>query len=146
MSEMQAQLAKKESSISQLKMDLDRIRHRSRYWKAKCDRVKQSSEEEVIDVLTSGEEMQAKLTDNIYQLEQQNLDLQEVVQELMASNEENIVAFQGGKYIDDIRACCYELLSLNVGIRNIKPVINTVLKIFHKNRLIGCLRKQLCAV
>lgn len=39
----------------------------------------------------------------------------------MASNEE---AFNGGKYCDDIRACCFELLSLNVGIRNVKPVIN----------------------
>ena len=31
------------------------------------------------------------------------------------------------------RACCYELLSLNVGVKNVKPVINAVLKgIAHK--------------
>ena len=44
-----------------------------------------------------------------------------------------VTTYDGGKYSDDIRSCCYELLSLNVGIRNIKPVIKTVLKnIAHK--------------
>ena len=44
-----------------------------------------------------------------------------------------ITTYDRGKYSDDIRSCCYELLSLNVGIRNIKPVIKTVLKnIAHK--------------
>ena len=133
-SELRIELAEKDSNISQLKINIDRIRHRARYWKSKCDNVKQSSEEELIDVLVSGEEMEVKLTSNIYRLEQENVDLQEVVQELMASNEENIMNFQGGKYIDDIRECCFELLSLNVGIRNIKHVINTVLKnIAHKS-------------
>ena len=31
--------------------------------------------------------------------------------------------FAKGKF-DDVRACCYELLSLNVGIRNVAPVTN----------------------
>ena len=38
------------------------------------------------------------------------------------------MTFEGEKYTDDIRACIYELLSLNVGIRNIGPTINCVLK------------------
>ena len=32
------------------------------------------------------------------------------------------------KYLDNIRACCIELLSLNVGINNVEPVIRSVLK------------------
>ena len=32
------------------------------------------------------------------------------------------------KYLDSIRACCIELLSLNVGIKNVEPVIRSVLK------------------
>ena len=132
-SEMQVQLAEKDCSISKLKKKIDRVGHRARYWKSKCDGVKQSSDEEIINVLGNAQEMQDKLTSNI-KLEQENLDLNEVVQELVASNEENIVAFQGGKYVDDIRACCCELLSLNVGIRKIKPVINAVLSnIAHKS-------------
>ena len=32
------------------------------------------------------------------------------------------------KYLDSVRACCIELLSLNVGIKNVEPVIRSVLK------------------
>ena len=50
----------------------------------------------------------------------------------MSSDE--IVTFEGGRYNDDVRACVYELLSLNVGVRNIKPIIQCVLKnIAHKS-------------
>lgn len=50
-------------------------------------------------------------------LERENLDLHDAVEELMTSDED-IVTFQGGKYNDNIRTCIYELLSLNVGVRN----------------------------
>ena len=39
-----------------------------------------------------------------------------------------MILFENGKYNDNVRACVYELLSLNVGIRNIAPVILCVLK------------------
>ena len=32
------------------------------------------------------------------------------------------------KYLDNVRQCCIELLALNVGIRNVEPVIRSVLK------------------
>ena len=32
------------------------------------------------------------------------------------------------KYLDSVRTCCIELLSLNVGIKNVEPVIISVLK------------------
>ena len=32
------------------------------------------------------------------------------------------------KYLDNMRQCCIELLSMNVGINNVKPVIRCVLK------------------
>lgn len=132
--ELEVQLMEKESSISRLRANIDRIRHRAKYWRSRCDSVKQSSEEEIVDVLASDHEMQAKLLGNVHQLEDENLDLKETIQDLVASNEESVVAFQGGKYVDNVRACCYELLSLNVGVRNIKPVIKTVLKnIAHKS-------------
>ena len=34
----------------------------------------------------------------------------------------------GGKFSDSIRQCCIELLSLNVGVRNVEPVIRSVLR------------------
>ena len=32
------------------------------------------------------------------------------------------------KHLDSVRACCFELLCLNVGIKNVEPVIRSVLK------------------
>ena len=32
------------------------------------------------------------------------------------------------KYLDSVRACCIELLSLNVGIKNVEPIIRSVFK------------------
>lgn len=47
---LQQDLNVKESRIQQMRNDLDRLRHRTRYWKTKCDHLKQSSGEEVADV------------------------------------------------------------------------------------------------
>ena len=45
-----------------------------------------------------------------------------------------IHAFEGGKYTNNVRACIYELLSLNVGVCNIAPIIRCVLKcLVHKS-------------
>jgi len=42
--------------------------------------------------------------------------------------------FEGGKYANDVRACIYELLSLNVGVLNIAPIIHCVLQcLVHKS-------------
>ena len=32
------------------------------------------------------------------------------------------------KYLDNVRQCCAELLSMNVGVANIEPVVRSVLK------------------
>ncbi len=59
--------------------------------------------------------------------------MRDTVDEIMASSNE-VVTFEKGKYSDDVRTCCFELLSLNVGINNVKLVIDTVLKnIAHTN-------------
>ena len=55
-------------------------------------------------------------------LEQENTELKETVDDL------HVTTFQNGRYTDNIRACCYELLSLNVGIKKVAPIIMTVLK------------------
>ena len=53
-------------------------------------------------------------------------------------SDKDISAYQNGKYTDYVRACCYELLSLSVGIRNISAVVTSVLKnVAHKT--IECL-------
>ena len=56
----------------------------------------------------------------------------ETIESIMQEIE--VQAFEGGKYTNDVRACIYKLLSLNVGVRNVAPIIRCVLKcLVHKS-------------
>ena len=37
------------------------------------------------------------------------------------------MTFEHGKYSDGVRQCCLELLSMNVGVKNVDPIIRIVL-------------------
>ena len=96
--------------------------------------MKLSSDEKTNDLVMEYDKNEKELTEKMYQIEE-NSELRELVDDLMISTTD-ITTFAQGKYTDDIRLCCYELLSLNVGVRNIKPVITSVLrniakKMFH---------------
>ena len=138
--ELQQTVRVGERQITKLKADVDRLRHRAAYWQGKA--VVVNDDADSVDAASSEH---AKLKEEISQLEEENLDLHEKVEEILSESAEQLVTFEKGKYTDDVRACCYELLSLNVGVRNVKPVITAVLnKIAHKqvNRLPG--RSVLC--
>ena len=78
------------------------------------------------------------LKQKLYALDLQNAELREVLDSELTSE---INTFENGKYNDDVQACVYELLSLNVGVRNIAPVILCVLKnMAHKS--VSCLPKH----
>ena len=79
-------------------------------------------EDQQVQEIVEQQQKIEELNEEVEQLERDNFDLRETVEEIMVSNDE-ILTFQHGKYIADIRACCYELLSLNVGVRNVAPVI-----------------------
>ena len=68
----------------------------------------------------------SSLKKEIASLHLTNAELNEAVQSVMS--ESGISTFEDGKYTDDVRACVYELLSLNVGVRNVAPIIRCVLK------------------
>ena len=46
-------------------------------------------------------------------------------------SESDISTFQDGKYTDDIRACFYELLSLNVGFIMLHQLFAVYFKMLH---------------
>ena len=125
---MQHKLCHSESQITKLKGMLDRVSDRFTNWKSKYDQLKIMDDDCHVE---KEDEFFKKLNEEIASLEE-NLDLWETVNEVMATSNE-VVTFEKGKYTDDVRTCCFELSSLNVGVNNIKPVINTVLKnIAHK--------------
>ena len=84
------------------------------------------NEELQIKLELDNEKVQAVLHDEILQLEQKKLDLQDTVEELILG--EDIVTYQKAKYTDNVQACCYELLSLNVGVQNVTVLKNVVHK------------------
>ena len=72
------------------------------------------------------------LKERILSLDFENAEMSEALESIL--NSEEITTFESGRYTDDVRACIYELLSLNVGVRNIAPIIRCVLtKIAHKS-------------
>lgn len=72
------------------------------------------------------------LKKKISSLDSDNAEMSETLESILSSKE--ITTFESGRYTDDVRACVYELLSLNVGVRNIAPVIRCVLNnIAHKS-------------
>ena len=50
-----------------------------------------------------------------------NAELNETIPSIMSDPE--IITFENGKFTDDVRACIYELLSLNVGVKKIAPIV-----------------------
>jgi len=125
-------LIEAEITIENLKKKIHRVQHRVSYWKAKYNNLQKSSEESELESKFNKEKEQLCLQEEITRLEQENFELIDTVEELVTEKEIN--AYHGGKYIDNVRVCCYGLLSLNVGIRNIKAVITSVPKnIAHKS-------------
>ena len=71
------------------------------------------------------------LKKKISSLDSNNGKMSETLEFILSSKE---ITFESGRHTDDVRACVYELLSLNVGVRNIAPVIRCVLNnIAHKS-------------
>lgn len=116
-------------SEREVKMKLDRVNHRAGYWKGrisdldhKCKSDKKKLQKEIKDLKVS-----------ISTLDLENAEMHDKIQSIIASEPE-IITFENGKYKEDIRACVYELLSLNVGVKNVRPIIRCVLKnIAHKS-------------
>ena len=59
-------------------------------------------------------------------LEDQNCRLEDQIDELL--NEDYVKTFENGKYTKEVRQVYYELLSMNVSVRNCEKIIRTVLE------------------
>ena len=110
-----------ESKVAKLKAELNRVNHRASYWKSRGQVLKEGNalkKKELQDEIKT-------LKDKVSSIDFENAELNQELQDIMSSE---IVTFEGGKYTDSIRACVYELLSLNVGVKNIAPTIRCVMK------------------
>ena len=73
-----------------------------------------------------------QLEEELSCLELENAEMAETLESILKDTEVN--TFEGGRYTDNVQACIYELLSLNVGVRNVAPIIRCVLRcLMHKS-------------
>ena len=56
------------------------------------------------------------LKDSTTTLRLENSEMHKKLESIMTSEPE-IITFQNGKYTDDVKACVYKFLSLNVGVK-----------------------------
>ena len=126
---LQVKLTSLEPKIENLKKERESLRHKAAYRKRRASQMKSSYQDQIVEDIVKQQEQSLKLAKEVYQLLQENADLQQIVDEMMEPNHK-IVTFCDGKYTDDVRACCYELLSLNVGINTVVPIITAVLQSF----------------
>ena len=112
----ETKLFRTEANLKKLRLKLDRVNHRSAYWEAKT---RDSRLEKNTAKLRA--EM-SSLKEEIASLHLTNAELNEAIQSV---SESDISTFEDDKYTDDVRACVYEL---NVGVRNVAPIIRCVLK------------------
>ena len=117
-----------QGKLSMLKSKLDRVNHRVAYWRTKLDDLQAKLSMKQANCHSKIE----SLKQEIYSLDLQNDELRQTLDSELGLE---INTFENGKYNDDVRACAYELLSLNVGVHNIAPVILCVLKTLHINLL-----------
>ena len=106
-----------DSQIKKLRAKLDRINHCAAYWKKGFR----------MSIILLKAKRKSLLKEEVAALAFDNSELHDTIQTILSS-EPKITTFENNKYTDDVRACVYELLLLNVGVRNVAPIIRCVLE------------------
>ncbi len=117
----ESQLKITQSQLTKHRAKLDRVNHRALYWRQRSSTLKDCDTRKTSELRA---EIQ-KLKDDLSSLSLENAGMNDTVDALLTRE---ITTFKDGKYTDDVRACIYELLSLNVGVRNVAPIIQCVFK------------------
>ena len=104
-----------------------RIQSRANYYQKKCMDLK---EEETCEHCSELEQENAELKQQLLDLNEANAQLLDEVNHLQTRT---VTTYVDGKYTDDVRICVMELLSRNVGIRQVEPVIRAVMKMCKVN-------------
>lgn len=104
--------------VKRIKSLTDRLR----YYKAKCSNLESKQ-----DDCSNCDILEAKVND----LKCKNAELQETNAELIDECNKHIKFYKENKYIDNLRLCIMELLSYNIGILKIEPVLKSVFKLLN---------------
>ena len=116
---------KKEIKLS-THVQIKKFQDQVRYYIAKCELLTQRLKEAECDTDCTLESKIEQLKGEKIDLLHINAEYKDTIKELQSSNKK-LTFYEKGKYTDDIRMCIMELLSHNVGILNVVPVIQSVL-------------------
>ena len=98
------------------------LKDQVRYYKTKFNNL-----ESKLHTCTNCGLLEAKVKD----LKTENEELQEDNAELIDECDRHIKLYRENKYTDDLRLCIMELLSYNVGILKIEPILKSVFKLLN---------------
>ena len=123
-------IKRKYSTVNHFKDDfskpdrMKRLREQIRYYKTKCDsltiQLKELECEECQTLQTSIEQLKSEKRELLHL----NSEYRDTIKELKSRK---IQFYKDNKYTDTLRICIMELLSYNVGILNVSPIIQSVL-------------------
>lgn len=98
------------AQLSILRKKLNTVNHGAIYWKKQTEEVRKSDsiqKKQLHEEIKLLKEKAASL----------DIELDEALESTLKDTKRT--TFEGGRYNDNVRACVYELLPLNVGVRNI---------------------------
>ena len=114
--------------VNQLRAKLNRVNHRTLYWKRRVTEITVQKKM----VTKSQHDYIEQLKNELSCLKSDNAEMAETLESVLKDTE--VHTFEGGRYTDNVQACIYELLSLNIGVRNVAPIIRCVLRcLIHKS-------------
>lgn len=105
--------------VDQLRIKLNRLNHHALYWKKRIKDITIPKK----TVTKCQHDYIEKLQNELFFLDSTNAEMVESLEAVLADTE--VHTFEGGRFTNDVRACIYEL-SLNVGVRNVAPIIRCV--------------------
>ena len=112
------ELSSLKPQVDQLQRDKANLQRRVIYWRQMVGDLKEAHEHQAVEDFTKQQQQCSMLTEKLNELRQENTELKETVDSLFEHHLNlHLKTFKDGRYTDSIRACCYELLSLNVGIK-----------------------------
>ena len=129
-----AKLEQQKENIKKLEKDIKtaekvgakRAHSQLHYHKMKHKELQEKEADNVCEHCDEIEAENAQLKREIVELKDTNAQLLDNIKSL---EKRKVVTFMDGKYTEDVRLCVMDLLSRNVGIRQVEPVVQSVLRL-----------------
>ena len=128
--ELQCELEKLADTVEELKGKCSKEQKRVFYHKKKAQTLSEMAEDREGDF----KDLRSQLREQGEELKLANekIEVQQAVIDDLSATAQELITKIDGKYTDEVRQCCFDLLSMNVGVWNVRPVMKSVLALAGK--------------